>query len=116
MAQSKPLFLFISGEKPFICTWPECNRRFARSDELSRHKRTHTGEKNFTCPMCSRSFIRSDHLAKHIGRHSKSNFTRQSARPAKNHDETPLLMDEEDSTMSWSAEALCKEVPQAVVD
>lgn len=108
-----------TGEKPFHCTWLQCDRKFARSDELSRHKRTHTGEKNFTCPMCSRSFVRSDHLAKHIGRHSNGTVTRPAARIPKVgvvQVEIPLPMEEEDSTMSWSAEALCKEVPQAVVD
>lgn len=109
-----------TGEKPFNCTWPDCERRFARSDELSRHKRTHTGEKNFSCPMCSRPFIRSDHLAKHIGRHNNGTLSSSVRRPKKEAEtpvsvESSLLMDE-DSTMSWSAEALCKEVPQAVVD
>lgn len=104
-----------TGEKPFCCTWLDCNRSFARSDELSRHKRTHTGEKNFTCPMCDRAFVRSDHLAKHIGRHSHRNTSRASARREKQEVDPALLMDE-DSTMSWSAEALCKEVPQAVAD
>ena len=28
-----------SGFKPHECTWPECDRRFARSDELRRHIR-----------------------------------------------------------------------------
>lgn len=59
----------ILGEKPFSCSWKGCERRFARSDELSRHRRTHTGEKKFACPMCSRRFMRSDHLTKHARRH-----------------------------------------------
>lgn len=59
------------GEKPFSCQWPGCDSKFSRSDELSRHKRTHTGEKKFSCPVCSRRFMRSDHLSKHIKRHSK---------------------------------------------
>lgn len=57
------------GEKPFPCTWEGCDRRFARSDELARHKRTHTGEKRFACPLCGRRFMRSDHLTKHARRH-----------------------------------------------
>lgn len=27
-----------------MCTWSYCGKRFTRSDELQRHKRTHTGE------------------------------------------------------------------------
>merc|ERR1712037_743026 len=26
-----------TGEKPYSCSWPECDWRFARSDELTRH-------------------------------------------------------------------------------
>lgn len=62
-------FVFLSGEKPFPCTWENCDRRFARSDELARHRRTHTGEKRFACPLCGRRFMRSDHLTKHARRH-----------------------------------------------
>lgn len=57
------------GERPFQCTWPSCSKRFSRSDELTRHFRTHTGEKRFACPLCSKCFMRSDHLTKHARRH-----------------------------------------------
>uniref|UniRef100_H3DIW2 Kruppel like factor 11b n=1 Tax=Tetraodon nigroviridis TaxID=99883 RepID=H3DIW2_TETNG len=57
-----------AGEKPFSCSWDGCDKRFARSDE-SRHRRTHTGEKKFVCPRCDRRFMRSDHLTKHARRH-----------------------------------------------
>ncbi|KAH8042425.1 hypothetical protein HPB51_023264 [Rhipicephalus microplus] len=57
------------GERPFPCTWSECGKRFARSDELARHFRTHTGEKKFACPLCGKRFMRSDHLTKHARRH-----------------------------------------------
>ena len=60
-----------AGEKPFACQWDRCGRRFSRSDELSRHKRTHTGEKKFGCTVCARRFMRSDHLAKHVKRHAR---------------------------------------------
>ena len=36
-------FLYL-GEKPYPCSWSGCIKRFARSDELSRHMRTHTGD------------------------------------------------------------------------
>ena len=60
-----------SGEKPFNCPYSDCDKIFARSDELSRHKRAHTGEKKFVCSTCSRAFVRSDHLLKHVKRHQK---------------------------------------------
>jgi zinc finger protein CreA/MIG len=30
-----------TGEKPFVCTFPSCEKRFSRSDELTRHSRIH---------------------------------------------------------------------------
>ena len=38
-----------SGERPFVCNWLFCGKRFTRSDELQRHKRTHTGKINSFC-------------------------------------------------------------------
>jgi uncharacterized Zn-finger protein len=67
-AQFSWVFL-VAGEKPYKCQWPECEWRFARSDELTRHYRKHTGAKPFKCVVCERSFARSDHLALHMKRH-----------------------------------------------
>jgi hypothetical protein len=55
-----------SGEKPYICTWPDCGWQFARSDELTRHHRKHTGLKPYSCSYCSYRFARSDHLTSHM--------------------------------------------------
>ncbi len=67
--------MYFLGEKPFSCAWPNCDKTFARSDELSRHRRTHTGEKKHVCPVCKKAFMRSDHLSKHQKRHTKTKLS-----------------------------------------
>lgn len=60
----------LHGERlPFRCPWEDCGRSFARSFELSRHRRQHTGEKKFVCHICQQAFMRSDHLSMHVKRH-----------------------------------------------
>ena len=46
----------IKGERPYICKWDGCIKSFSRSDELSRHFRTHTGEKRFICDVCQNRY------------------------------------------------------------
>lgn len=57
-------------ERPYACPVESCDRRFSRSDELTRHIRIHTGQKPFQCRICMRSFSRSDHLTTHIRTHT----------------------------------------------
>ncbi|XP_063281793.1 early growth response protein 4 [Pelobates fuscus] len=57
-------------EKAFACPVETCIRSFARSDELNRHLRIHTGHKPFQCRICLRNFSRSDHLTTHIRTHT----------------------------------------------
>ena len=63
--------LSLSG-KIFTPGW-----RFARSDELTRHQRKHTGDRPFQCKLCERAFSRSDHLALHMKRHMEMILWRQ---------------------------------------
>lgn len=58
------------SERPYACPVENCPRRFSRSDELTRHMRTHTGQKPFQCRICMRNFSRSDHLTTHIRTHT----------------------------------------------
>lgn len=65
---NRAIFLVL-GEKPYHCNWEGCGWKFARSDELTRHFRKHTGHRPFQCHLCERAFSRSDHLALHMKRH-----------------------------------------------
>ncbi|XP_028669012.1 early growth response protein 1 [Erpetoichthys calabaricus] len=58
------------NERPYGCPVETCDRRFSRSDELTRHIRIHTGQKPFQCRICMRNFSRSDHLTTHIRTHT----------------------------------------------
>ena len=57
-------------ERPYPCPVDSCDRRFSRSDELTRHIRIHTGQKPFQCTICMRAFSRSDHLTTHVRTHT----------------------------------------------
>ncbi|XP_055347885.1 early growth response protein 2b-like [Paramacrobiotus metropolitanus] len=59
-----------SQDRPYGCPMEHCERRFSRSDELTRHLRIHTGQKPFQCRICHRAFSRSDHLTTHVRTHT----------------------------------------------
>ncbi|KAG2232186.1 hypothetical protein INT48_004114 [Thamnidium elegans] len=52
----------------------ECSMVFTRSEHLARHMRKHTGEKPFKCvvPGCERMFSRFDNMMQHTQTHNKS--------------------------------------------
>ncbi|KAI9245600.1 hypothetical protein EDC94DRAFT_628189 [Helicostylum pulchrum] len=52
----------------------DCNMVFTRSEHLARHARKHTGEKPFKCvePTCNRMFSRFDNMMQHTHTHSRT--------------------------------------------
>ncbi|XP_060530335.1 zinc finger protein 664-like isoform X2 [Cylas formicarius] len=53
-----------TGEKPYGCL--ECGKGFLTVENLTRHKRTHTGEKPFSCKICEKSFAHSTTAKEHM--------------------------------------------------
>ncbi|KAH8369406.1 hypothetical protein KR009_010091 [Drosophila setifemur] len=64
-----PLPFLSTGERPFKCDVETCGKTFTRNEELTRHKRIHSGLRPYPCSACGKKFGRRDHLKKHMKTH-----------------------------------------------
>ena len=91
-------FFLVPGEKPYQCQWPECEWRFARSDELTRHYR-----KRETLQVCRvRAFLRQERSPRPPHETASSEAARQVT--------VPLLRDSSVSVFVF-AERLLERAP-----
>ncbi|KAI8149684.1 hypothetical protein BJV82DRAFT_573966 [Fennellomyces sp. T-0311] len=62
-----------TGEKPFVCTIEDCDKRFSRLDSLNTHIKTHSSVRPFKCsiPDCTKAYFHSRSLRKHIKAHQQ---------------------------------------------
>ena len=63
-----------AADKPYICDWQNCGKRFRKKPHLDTHKNIHTGRR-FPCdwPNCGKSFVRKYNLIEHRKLHSSVN-------------------------------------------
>ncbi|XP_078532570.1 uncharacterized protein LOC144818740 isoform X2 [Lissotriton helveticus] len=57
-----------TGERPFQCT--ECDKSFIQNGDLIRHQRSHSGERPYHCLDCGKRFSQKGHLRSHQRRHA----------------------------------------------
>lgn len=61
-------------ERPYPCTYENCDKRYSTKGMLKLHIRTHTGEKPYHCKMCDYSCTSCTYLKRHMlvhtGRHN----------------------------------------------
>lgn len=69
-SRDRLLCLSDTGERPYGCTYGNCDKKFARHETAIIHLRTHTGEKPHVCQICHRGFISSGHLTGHMRSHN----------------------------------------------
>ncbi|XP_061907865.1 gastrula zinc finger protein XlCGF8.2DB-like isoform X1 [Entelurus aequoreus] len=57
-----------SGMECFACSF--CAKSFSDKTAVTRHMRTHTGERPFSCSVCAKTFSRKFHMLSHMRTHT----------------------------------------------
>ncbi|XP_060663539.1 gastrula zinc finger protein xLCGF3.1-like [Drosophila nasuta] len=60
------------NQRDFVCTQPQCGKRFFSSSELNHHQIAHTRLRPFRCALCSSCFLRNSNYKQHLKLHHKA--------------------------------------------
>lgn len=57
--------LYVTGEKPYVCTVQGCGKRFTEYSSLYKHHVVHTHSKPYVCNHCGKTYRQTSTLAMH---------------------------------------------------
>ncbi|CAO3682687.1 unnamed protein product [Rhizopus stolonifer] len=91
-----------TGERPFVCTEPDCGKKFSRPDSLTTHVKIHSNIRPYLCkyPNCDKAYYHLRSLRKHEKAHTKDDDTTVVVQSTLHPDD--LFLAKQDAYSDWA--------------